>query len=136
MDTSAVVVGIDKAMRRKGRRRAYTLEDKLRVVAEARGRGASVAEVARRHGINANLVFNWRRQHQQGVLEEHTRQVKLLPVHVTEPVAVRDERREIIPICDSGRIEISLGKDIRVSIIGTVSAERVDRVLTILRRPA
>ena len=136
MDTSAVVVGIDKAMRRKGRRRGYSLEEKLRVVAEASGRGACVAEVARRHGINANLLFNWRRQHQQGVLEEHTRQVRLLPVQVSEPVAVREERGEIRRNCEDGRIEIVLGKDIRVSLIGTVSAERVDQVLTILRRPA
>src|SRR5690606_14728055 len=49
----------------------------------------SVAEVARRHGLNANLLFNWRRQYQQGVLESRTRQprVKLLPVKVAEPVS-------------------------------------------------
>ena len=30
--------------------------------------GASVPEVARRHGANANLVFVWRRLHEQGLL--------------------------------------------------------------------
>jgi len=30
--------------------------------------GASVAEVARRHGVNANQVFTWRLQQEQGVL--------------------------------------------------------------------
>ena len=80
MDTSTAVVGIGEVDRRKVvRRRLRTLEQKLRVVAEASVPGASVAEVARRHGLNANLVFSWRRQHEQGVLERHTRQVELLP---------------------------------------------------------
>ena len=70
--------------RRKVGRRLHTLEQKLRIVAEASAHGASVAEVARRHGLNANLVFSWRRQQQLGVLEQHTRQVKLLPVQVSE----------------------------------------------------
>ncbi len=32
------------------------------MVAEACQPGASVAEIARRHGVNANLLFNWRKR--------------------------------------------------------------------------
>lgn len=49
--------------------------------------GASVAEVARRHGVNANLVFQWRRLAEQGVLETRTRRMrgrKLVPVKLLE----------------------------------------------------
>jgi transposase len=49
-----------------------------------------VAEIARRHGVNANLLFSWRRQHEQGVLAERTRPpraAKMLPVHVATPSA-------------------------------------------------
>jgi transposase len=134
MDTSTAVVGIDKVLRRKMARRLLTLEEKLRVVAEASVPGASVAEVARRHGLNANLVFGWRRQHQLGVLEQHTREVKLLPVQVSESPVRREEPREITRVIDDGRIEIILAKDIRVAIIGSVAAERIDQVLTMLRR--
>ena len=95
MDTSTAVVGIDRLGRRKVGRRLHTLEQKLRIVAEASAHGASVAEVARRHGLNANLVFSWRRQQQLGVLEQHTRRVKLLPVQVSESVAVREEPVEL-----------------------------------------
>jgi transposase len=136
MDTSTVVVGIEKAGRRKVRRRVYTLEEKRRVVAEASAGGASVAEVGRRHGINANLLFNWCRQHQQGVLEEHTRQVKLLPVQVSGPEPPVGEPRELARVSDEGRIEIALGANIRVSIIGAVAAERIEQVLALLRRSA
>lgn len=133
MDTSTVVVGIEKAGRRKVRRRAYTLEEKRRVVAEACAPGVSVAEVGRRHGINANLLFNWCRQHQQGVLEAHTRQIKLLPVQV-EPDAPVAEPRALGKVRDDGRIEIAIGMDIRVSIIGSVASERIEQVLAVLRR--
>jgi transposase len=136
MDTSTVVVGIEKAGRRKVRRRVYTLEEKRRLVAEACAAGASVAEVGRRHGINANLLFNWCRQHQQGVLEEHTRQVKLLPVQVTGPEPPVVEPRGVPAIADGGRIEIALAAHIRVSIIGAVAAERIEQVLALLRRSA
>jgi len=48
---------------REGRRprRSWSRADKQRIVEEALRPGASVADVARRHGLNANQVFNWRR---------------------------------------------------------------------------
>ena len=39
----------------------WSEEDKQRIVDEAVVPGASVADIARRHGVNANLVFNWRK---------------------------------------------------------------------------
>ena len=136
MDTSTVVVGFEKRGARKGQRRIHTLEAKRRMVAEACAPGASVAEVARRHGLNANLLFSWRRQHQQGVLEEHTRRTKLLAVQVSDPVPPAAELRPVSDVHDDGRLEIVFGKDIRVSIIGAVTAERIEHVLAVLRRSA
>lgn len=134
MDTStAVVVGIGKVGRGKTPRRQHPLEQKLQVVGEASEPGVSVAEVARRHGLNANLVFGWRRQHELGVLERHTRKVKLLPVQVSGLPLPPTEPRELPRISEDGRIEIILAKDIRVAIIGSVATERIERVLTILR---
>ena len=42
-------------------RRSWSDDEKRRIIAEALLPGASVAEIARRHGVNANLLFNWRR---------------------------------------------------------------------------
>lgn len=42
-------------------RRSYTKAFRRRVVAETFEPGASVAAVARAHGINANMLFGWRR---------------------------------------------------------------------------
>ena len=45
------------------RRRRYGVELKARVVAECEAPGASVAKVAMAHGINANIVHRWLREH-------------------------------------------------------------------------
>jgi len=63
------------------KRRYRALEEKRRIVEETLVEGASVALIARAHGVNANLVFNWRRQYQAGRLGSG--RAKLLPVRVT-----------------------------------------------------
>jgi transposase len=45
----------------KASRRSWPPEEKRRIVEEAFRPGTSVADVARRHGLNSNQVFNWRR---------------------------------------------------------------------------
>lgn len=49
----------------RGRRR-WTAEEKRRIVEETRAPGASVSVVARRHDINANLLFKWKRLEEAG----------------------------------------------------------------------
>ncbi len=44
-------------------RREYTLEMKQRIVEETFVPEASVSIVARRHNVNSNLVFTWRKRH-------------------------------------------------------------------------
>lgn len=43
------------------RRRRFTTEQKLAVVAETMQPGMSLSYVARRHGLSPSLVFRWRR---------------------------------------------------------------------------
>jgi transposase len=50
------------------KRRYLELEQKRRIVEETLAEGASVAQIARLHGVNANLVFNWRRLYRAGQL--------------------------------------------------------------------
>ena len=52
-----------------GTRRTWSLEERQRIVAEALAPGASVAAVARRHGLNANLIFKWVRRSREGWLD-------------------------------------------------------------------
>ena len=45
-----------------GRRRRWSADDKARIVVESLKPGASVSEVARRHGLSPQQLFGWRRQ--------------------------------------------------------------------------
>jgi transposase-like protein len=56
---NAVLESANPQERRKRARRTWPDNEKRRMVAEALSPGASVADIARRHGINANLLFNW-----------------------------------------------------------------------------
>lgn len=46
----------------KVRRGKWTEQQKRRIVADSRVAGAAVHEVARRHGVRANLLSAWRRR--------------------------------------------------------------------------
>ena len=49
-------------------RRTYAQEFKQQVIRETLEPGMSVSIVARRHDINANVVFGWRKQYREGKL--------------------------------------------------------------------
>ena len=76
MDTNTVtahVVAIDTRGRRISPRQHRSIEQKRSLVIESQQPGASVAEIARRNGVNANLLFVWRRLHERGLLQTYTR---------------------------------------------------------------
>lgn len=49
-----------------GRRRAWTAEQKARIIAESYEGGGSVSTVARRHGLTPQQLFGWRRDARAG----------------------------------------------------------------------
>jgi transposase len=93
MGACADVVMTDKLGRRSGPRRQYSIAEKRSMVEQTHAPGASVPEVALRHGVNANLLSVWRRLHQQGRLIEGTssKQPALLPVKVSMPTLLPTE---------------------------------------------
>ncbi len=68
MDTSEEVSATDTLGRSVPPRRYRTASEKRQIVEETLVRGASVAVVARRHEVNANLVFGWRKLYHKGLL--------------------------------------------------------------------
>jgi transposase len=93
MGASADAVMTDKLGRRSGPRRQYSISDKRSMVEQTHVPGASVPEVALRHGVNANLLSVWRRLYEQGRLVEmaSSKQPALLPVKVTTPTLLPTE---------------------------------------------
>jgi transposase len=62
--------------------RHWPYEKKRRVVEETMKPGMSVSIVARRHDINANLVFSWRKLYQEGRLGVKAGEQSFIPVGV------------------------------------------------------
>ena len=91
------------AAKKKQRRR--TIKERRDIVEETLVPGASVARVARRHDVNANQVFYWRKLYREGRLGISIA-TPLLPVRVkTErPLQTRNEGAML----SSGMIEIKL----------------------------
>lgn len=143
MDTSDTLPKseIDDDAAERATRRIRTLEEKLEIVREASKPGASVAAVARKHGMNANLLFGWRRLHRRGALESrrHAKPVPLLPVKIESPTLLPTVRASSTTKAPSsarerGLIEIELPGGIRVRLQGAVDTLLLKRVLKTLRR--
>ena len=118
------------------KRRYLPLEEKRRIVEETLAEGASVARIAQAHGVNANLVFNWRRRYQKGLLSIRGKP-NLLPVKVTaenSPALTDswDEARQARTSC-SAVLYIQL-RTARVRVEGNVDAGLVRVVLECLGR--
>jgi transposase len=132
---------------RKKSRRTFTPAQRLAMVLECARPGVSVAQVAQRNGINANLLFTWRKLHGRGqlVAAGASTGTELLPVTV---VATRPKRkgktesrirRRKNPVASnattgsSGAIEIELA-GARIYLHGVVSESNLMTVLKALAR--
>jgi transposase len=110
------------------RRRSWSLDEKRRIVDESLEDGASLAEVARRHDLNANQLFTWRRQF--GVEATGPRDIApILPV----TIALETAAEEPCP-GSSGQIEIVLTGGDRILVWSDVETAALMRVLKALSR--
>jgi len=73
---------MDTAAAPKRKRRSYTRAWRQSIVELALAPGASVSRIAREHDLNANQVFKWIRQNQQGSLADS--KSALVPVRIDD----------------------------------------------------
>ncbi len=116
------------------RRRQYSKAYKRQVVEEALTGEDSVSVVARRHDINTNLLFTWRKQYLAGKYDS-AEVSSLIPIAVTPmaalPTTVQTEEdpRERSA---QDRLEIVLSGGHRVVVEGTVSPAVLRTTLEVL----
>ncbi len=142
MDTSrqaAELIPVKAQTGAQPKRQYRTLEEKQRIVEETLAEGASVARVARAHGINANQVFGWRRLYLTGRLGGASNAIKLLPVRVSESSSslATTTNRECSPSVDvaktrPGAIHVEL-RHAQVHIEGSADAALLRVLLECLR---
>ena len=122
--TEVSTIGLVDARQRFGRpkRRQWTAAFKRRVVAETLEPGASVSIVARRHDVNANQLFKWRREMAPEQPAAAEQSLTMLPVQIgPEPSEPHRRARR------SDTIEITLACGARVCVRGEVSPSRCGR---------
>lgn len=160
MDTMDNVGSVLGGAERRGedgrRRRTYTIERKRELVEATMQPGASVSVVAQHHGVNANLLFTWRRQMREARPEATgtaaIQPMQFLPVGIvsrdpndsaaadvasraTEPAglgsAARSER--IKQRRGSCRIEIDLPNGVRLRVEDAIEAAALRQMIAVLK---
>lgn len=85
-------------------RRWRSVSEKLEIVQLTQRPGASVAEVARAQGVNANQLFKWRRAFERGELSEPCS--ALVPVTIASPEESREPEEAATAAAGSIHIEL------------------------------
>jgi transposase len=114
------------------RRRRWSVEEKLRLVAETYEDGKSVSIVAKARGVSPSLLYTWRHRALRGELTA--------PIHETAPAfmpitVIDDDNASPTTAAErSGLIEIDLGDGRRIRVDRDVDASALCRVLGVLGR--
>jgi transposase len=117
------------------RRLRRTREEKRRIVEATFVTGASIARVAREHGVNANQVFQWRHEYRKGSLEVGRQaQTRLVPVTVTAEPSSVTLSGIAAAVAPSGSIHIELPGRAVISVEAGVDPDLVRAVLGSLLR--
>jgi transposase len=128
------------------RRRRWTPEQKAALIAEVEAAGGQVSTVARRHGISASLLYNWRSACKAALA---VRAMAARPAEFVQIGVVTDAPGDSARLptagtmCQQGAglslaervgvIEIDLPDGARVRVDGSVNEKALRRVLSALR---
>lgn len=125
MDGTMEVLTVDG--RRRGNRK-WPDEVKARIVAETLRPGVTVAEVARRHGLQANHVSSWRTMAREGklVLPAPEDEVEFAAMVVAPPVPEKAAAESPEIVVGAVKIRLEAG----------ASAERIAAIVHALSGPA
>ena len=110
------VLGQSPHLATKRHRRSWSADAKRKIVAESLAAGASMAEVARRHEVNPNLLFTWRRQAAKNAVVDHPGPVGFVPVAIAPETPSAAGRMEII--VEGARIVV--GADVDAAALARV----------------
>jgi transposase len=123
-------------------RRNHEQRFKDDLIAQSLVPGASVSAIAMKGGINANLLFKWRREHVMGLTEAAPAGATLLPVCViadADPAQAVQPSAPVGPAANrgvrSGVIEVEIAGAV-LRIRGAVDEALLGGVLRALRQSA
>lgn len=118
------------------RRRRWSTEEKLRVLAQSMAAGSSVSLVCRTHGISSGQLYTWRKQFRTGELTgfapvavvAQTPESSLpAPAMAADPVSCVTAAPTV-----AGAIEVELPSGVKLRVTGNVEEAVLRRVLSAL----
>ena len=125
-----VDTSVPGSLLRRRRYRRWSAEEKHSICRETRAPGVSVAQVARRHALNANLIFKWLKDRRFAPADA----VEVAPVFL--PVEIHGGDVPTAPIVSPahgahGRIEIILATEHRLIVEGPFDADALDNMVSL-----
>ena len=133
--------GVVEIITGRERRRRWSVEEKLRIVAETQAVGAQVRAVAVQNGLCESLVYTWRRQAREGVLAPPATPM-FMPVRTLEAASsaavppgrmIKPQASAAHSASHAGTIEIELGDGRLVRVGNDVNLAALRRVLQALQ---
>jgi transposase len=117
------------------RRRRWSLEEKLRILAQSVAPGSSASLVCRLHGISSGQLYTWRRRFRTGELTGFAPVRLVPPIEELPSAAVPVDPVPSPPAPDrlaEGIIEVELPSGVKLRLTGTVDEVTLRRVLSAL----
>ncbi|MFK5978121.1 MAG: transposase [Rhizobiaceae bacterium] len=124
-----------RKLAKKRARRTWSAEEKRSICLQTLAPCVSVAQVARRYAMNANLILKWLKDPRFQPGEQETEELAFLPVEIsTEPEAPLPTVSQSIPVRDSysrsdPRIEITTAEGHRLTVEGDFDGDALARLL-------
>jgi transposase len=130
MDAYTATAKTDVLGRRSGPRLRRSMDQKRQIVEEAMQPGASVALVARRHDLNANVLFLWRRKYLKGELGALSPAPDLIPVKLVGSES--ESTSAVTRKCRSGTedtLELTTSSGVQLRISGALARTALHEII-------
>ena len=114
-----------------GRRRRWSVAEKVRITEESFAGPRLVSATARRHGMSRSLLSTWRRLHRQGLLPGAETAV---PGFASVTLASEPPRGPVEPVPDVGRVEIVLRNGRRLVIGAGMDVAALAQLIAVVER--
>jgi transposase len=109
-------------MARPRKHRHWADEEKRSICLQTRAPGVSVAQVARRYAMNANLIFKWLKDPRYVPDEAVCDVPAFLPVEISPESSLVAPLKDAVPVAPCvrhcGRVEIILPDGVRLKVEG------------------
>lgn len=115
------------------RRRRWSDEERLQIVAEAFAPGARVADVCRRHDVSSGLIYTWRRKLLDAGAAQEAEVPEALPAPVFAEAVVGEDPASAGRYAEHPAMIIDLPRGKRLSVFAAASPALVTAALKALR---